>query len=247
MFSDVYDTKDSTSILEERKLLQQITSLGVAYSRGRPWFSKAASSDAYMLYALISRAFGSQKYSDEDDIIQEIKGHKLSKEDGYYLLDLHNGRILGKGQYFIEDAIIDLTLLNTDNRVQLRRRKRTCIHNTSFLIAPNTVYFLWMDSVYNPFKEFHMLSFIRLEDDSRLGFVIDYDATQNNRPLILFPYEENNEIIQSQLDHDDQRSIEEYEELLRDIRSYEKNRREIICSSTNIAVRKLVLKNKRKL
>ena len=67
-----------------------------------------------------------------------------------------------------------------------------------------------------------MLSFIRVENDSRLGFVIDYDAAQNNRPLVLFPYEENNEIIQSQLDHDDQRSIEEYEELLRDIRSYEK-------------------------
>lgn len=223
MFSDVYDTKNSTSILEERELLQQITSLGVAYSRGRSWFSKAARTDAYMLYALISRAFYSQKYSDKDDIIQEIKGHVRSKDDSYYLLDLHNGRILGKGQYFIEDAIIDLTLLNTDDRVQLRRRKGNCIHNTSFLIAPSTVYFLWKDSGYNLFKEFHMLSFIRLEDDSRLGLVIDYDATQNNRPLVLFPYEENNEIIQSQLDHDDHRWREECEELLRDIRSYEKN------------------------
>ena len=90
------------------------------------------------------------------------------------------------------------------------------------MIAPNTVYFLWKDSVYNPFKEFHMLSFIRLKDDSRLGFVIDYDAAQNNRPLVLFPYEENNEIIQSQLDRDDHHWRKEHEELLRDIRSYEK-------------------------
>ena len=88
MFSDVYYTKDSTSVLEERQLLQQITSLGVAYSHGRPWFSKAASSDAYMLYALISRSFDFRKYSDKDDIIQEVKGHVRSKDDGYYLLDL---------------------------------------------------------------------------------------------------------------------------------------------------------------
>ena len=222
MFSDVYDTKDSTSILEEQKLLQQITSLGVAYSHDRPWFSKAAISDAYTLRALISNAFSSLKYSNKDDTIQKVKGHKLSKDDSYYLLDLHNGRILGKGQYFIEDAIIDLTLLNTDDRVQLRRRKWNCIHNTSFLIAPNTVYYLWEDSVYNLLKEFHMLSFVRLEDDSRLGFVIDYDATQNNRPLVLFPYEENNEIIQSQLDRDDHHWRKEHEELLRDIRSCEK-------------------------
>jgi len=219
MLSDVYDTKDLRSVLEERQLLQQITALGVAYSHGRPWFSKTASSDAYMLYRLISKSFDSRKYSDKDDIVQKVKGHRLSKDDSYYLLDLHNGRILGKGQYFIEDAIIDLTLLNTDDRVQLRRRKGNCIHNTSFLIAPSTVYFLWKDSVYNLFKEFHMLSFIRLEDDSRLGLVIDYDATQNNRPLVLFPYEENNEIIQSQLDRDDHRWREECEELLRDIRS----------------------------
>lgn len=222
METGVYYTKDSTSVLEERQLLQQITSLGVAYSHGRPWFSKAASSDAYVLYALISRSFDFRKYSDKDDIIQEVKGHVRSKDDGYYLLDLYNGRIHGKGQYFIEDTIIDLTLLNTNDRVQLRRRKGNCIHNTSFLIAPNTVYFSWMDSVYNPFKEFHMLSFIRSEDDSRLGLVIDYDATQNNRPLVLFPYEENNEIIQSQLDYDDHRLIEENMEFLSDIRSYEK-------------------------
>jgi len=217
MLSDVYDTKDSRSVLEERQLLQQITALGVAYPYGRPWFSKAASSNAYMLYRLISRTYSFQKYSDDDDIIQKVKGHVLSKDDGYYLLDLHNGRIFGKGKYFIEDAIIDLTLLNTNDRVQLRRRKGNCIQNTRFLIAPDTVYFLWMDSVYNSFKEFHMLSFIRLEDDSRLGLVIDYDSTQSNRPLVLFPYEENNKIIQSQLDQDDRRLIEENVEFLNDI------------------------------
>ena len=222
MLSDVYDTKDLRSVLEERQLLQQITALGVAYSHGSPWFSKTASSDAYMLYRLISKSFDSRKYSDKDDIVQKVKGHVLNKDDGYYLLDLYNGRIHGKGQYFIEDTIIDLTLLNTNDRVQLRRKKGNCIQDTCFLIAPSTVYFLCMDSVYNPFKEFHMLSFIRSEDDSRLGLVIDYDATQNNRPLVLFPYEENNEIIQSQLDYDDHRLIEENMEFLSDIQSYEK-------------------------
>lgn len=215
MFDEVNYTKDSASILEERELLQQLVSLGVGYPHGRPWFSKAAITDTNTLQCQTSRLIRSQKYLDAGSIIQEVKDHIRRGDDGYYMIDLHKGRILANGQHPIEDIIIDFTLSGTDDRILLRRRKGTCFHGTGFFIVPDAVYFLEINGVCIPVKEFHVLSFLRLNDTSKSGLVMDYNAAQNNRPLVLFPHRENNDIIQAQLNHDDHCLYEQFESLFR--------------------------------
>lgn len=223
MFGEVNYTGDSISVLEERKLLQQIVSLGVGYPYGRQGLSRAASTDTNTLQCQLSRELRSQKYSDAGSIIREVKGRIRNGDDGYYFLDLDKGRILAKRQYLIEDMIVDFTISGTDDRVLLRRRNRACLHNTGFLIVPDAVYFLWENRVCMPLNEFHMLSSISSEDTSKFGFVVDYDAVQNNRPLVLFPCEENSDIIQSQLDHDDRCWTEEHESFIGNTSFYWRN------------------------
>ena len=223
MFGEVSYTEDSASILEERKLLQQLVSLGVGYPYGKSWLSKAAITDTNTLQCQISKELRSQKYSDAGSIIREVKDRIRNGDDGYYFLDLDKGRILSKGQYLIEDMIVDFTISGADDRVLLRRRKGTCLHETRFLIVPDAVYFLWENRVCIPLNEFHMLSFISSEDTSKSGLVVDYDAAQNNRPLVLFPCEENSDIIQSQLDHDDRCWTEEHESLIGNTSFYWRN------------------------
>lgn len=222
MFCDESYNRDSVSVSEERSLLQQIVSLGVGYPYGRSGLFKAAISDADTLHREISRTLSSQEYSNTGNIIREVKDRIRNEDNGYYWLDLYKGRILAGGQHPIEDIIIDFTLLGADDRVLLRRRKGTCLHGTEFLIAPDAVNFLWMHRVCVPLKEFHMLSFITV-DDSKSGLVVDYDATQNNRPLILFPYEENLDIIQAQLNHDDRCWTAERESFIGNIGLYREN------------------------
>lgn len=202
MFYKESYNRDSVSASEERSLLQRVISLGVGYPYGRQGISRAAISDTNTIYKHILRTPNSQKYSDTGSLIREAQGHIRNRDDGYYLLDLHKGRILAKELSPIEDIIIDFTPLGTDDRILLRRRKGTCLHETRFLIVPDAVYLLGINRVCIPLNEFHMLSFITV-DDSRAGLVVDYDATQNDRPMILFPFEENDDIIQAQLDHDD--------------------------------------------
>lgn len=223
MFGEVSYTEDSASILEERKLLQQLVSLGVGYPYGKSWLSKAAITDTNTLQCQISKELRSQKYSDAGSIIREVKDRIRNGDDGYYFLDLDKGRILSKGQYLIEDMIVDFTISGADDRVLLRRRKGTCLHETRFLIVPDAVYFLWENRVCIPLNEFHMLSFISSEDTSKSGLVVDYDAAQNNRPLVLFPCEENSDIIQSQLDHDDRCWTEEHESFIGNTSFYWRN------------------------
>ena len=201
MFGQTNYTGDPVSALEEREILEQMVSLGVGYPYGRPWFSKAAISDANTLRRHISTMCSLQKCSDVGSITQAAQKHIRNGDTGYYLLDLHKGRILVGRQQPIEDIIIDFTLRDTDDRVLLRRRKGTCFHNTGFLTAPNAAYFLGMNRAYQ-LDEFHMLSFISL-DGAKSGIVIDYDARQNDRPQVLFPCKENEDIIQYQLDQDD--------------------------------------------
>jgi len=204
MFRETSCTIDSASVLQERELLEQVVSLGVGYPYGNKLgVSKAAITNADMLHWCISRTLSSQKHSDTDSMIQEAQNHIQNGDDGYYLLDLHKGRILAKGQYPIEDIIIDFTFWDTDDRILLRGRKGTCLHDTRFLVVPDKVFFLGMNRIFAPLKEFHMLSFICLDSYSKTGFVVDYDATQNIRPLVLFPCEENSGIIQDQFDYDD--------------------------------------------
>ena len=223
MFGEVSYTEDSASILEERKLLQQLVSLGVGYPYGKSWLSKAAITDTNTLQCQISKELRSQKYSDAGSIIREVKDRIRNGDDGYYFLDLDKGRILSKGQYLIEDMIVDFTISGADDRVLLRRRKGTCLHETRFLIVPDAVYFLWENRVCIPLNEFHMLSFISSEDTSKSGLVVDYDAAQNNRPLVLFPCEENSDIIQSQLDHDDRCWTAEHESFIGNTSFYWRN------------------------
>ena len=223
MFGEVSYTEDSASILEERKLLQQLVSLGVGYPYGKSWLSKAAITDTNTLQCQISRELRSRRCSDAGSIIREVKDRIRNGDDGYYFLDLDKGRILSKGQYLIEDMIVDFTISGADDRVLLRRRKGTCLHETRFLIVPDAVYFLWENRVCIPLNEFHMLSFISSEDTSKSGLVVDYDAAQNNRPLVLFPCEENSDIIQSQLDHDDRCWTEEHESFIGNTSFYWKN------------------------
>ena len=222
MFGEVSCARDSASVLEERKLLQQLVSLGVGYPYGKSWFSKAAITDTNTLQCQISRELYSRKYSDAGSIIREIKDRIRNGDDGYYFLDLDKGRILAKGQHPIEDMIVDFTISGADDRGLLRRRKGTCLHETRFLIVPDAVNFLWMSRVCVPLKEFHMLSFITV-DDSRSGLVVDYDATQHNKPLVLFPCEENIDIIQAQLDHDDRYWTAERESFIGNIGLYREN------------------------
>lgn len=222
MFCEDSYNRDSVSVSEERSLLQQIVSLGVGYPYGRSGLSKAAISDTDTLHRQISRILSLQKYSDAGNIICDAKDRIRNRDDGYYFFDLDKGRILAGGQHPIEDIIIDFTLPGADDGVLLRRRKRTCLHNIGFLIAPDAVNFLWMNRVYVPLKEFHMLSFITV-DDSRSGLVVDYDATQHNKPLVLFPCEENIDIIQTQLDHDDRYWTAERESFIGSIGLYREN------------------------
>lgn len=223
MFGEVSYTEDSASILEERKLLQQLVSLGVGYPYGKSWLSKAAITDTNTLQCQISKELRSQKYSDAGSIIREVKDRIRNGDDGYYFLDLDKGRILSKGQYLIEDMIVDFTISGADDRVLLRRRIGACLHNAGFLVAQNAIYFLWENRVCIPLNEFHMLSFISSEDTSKSGLVVDYDAAQNNRPLVLFPCEENSDIIQSQLDHDDRCWTEEHESFIGNTSFYWRN------------------------
>lgn len=223
MFNGGNYARDPSGALEERKLLQQVVSLGVGYPYGRQGFSRAAISDTDTLHRNVLRTLSSKKYSDVDSIIREAIDHIRNREDGYYLLDLHKGRILAGGQHPIEDMIIDFTLPGTDDRTLLRRRKGTYLHETRFLIVPNAVYFLWENRVCIPLNEFHMLSFISSDGTYKSGLVVDYDAAQNNRPLVLFPCEENDDIIQSQLDRDDRCWTEEHESFIGNIGFYRKN------------------------
>ncbi len=223
MFGEVSYTGDSASVLEERKLLQQIVSLGVGYPYGRQGLSRAAITDTNTLQYQIARELRSQRCSDADSIIREVKNSIRNGDDGYYFLDLDKGRMLAKGQYLIEDMIVDFTILGADDRILLRRRKGTHLHIAGFLIAPNTVYFLWENRVCIPLNEFHMLSFISSDDTFKSGLVVDYDAAQNNRPLVLFPCEENDDIIQFQLDHDDRCWVTEHETVIGNIGFYWKN------------------------
>jgi len=224
MFNEANYSIDSVSVLEERKLLKHMVSLGVGYPYGnRLGFSKATISNADMLHRHISRTLSSQKCSDAGSIIRDAQEHIRSRDDGYYLLDFHKGCVLVNGQHPIEDIIIDLTFWNTDDRVLLRGRKGTRLHDTRFLVVPDAVYFLGMNGACVPLKEFHALSFIRSDDDSKTGFVVDYDVAQNNRPLVIFPCEENSDIIQGQLDHDDHYRAAECESFIGNIGSGWKN------------------------
>lgn len=223
MFDEINYTRDLANTLEERKLLQQMVSLGVGYPYGRSWFSKAAIPNENILHRCILSMCSSQKYSDAGSITQEYQNHIRNGDNGYYLLDLQKGRILSRRQHSIEDILIDFIPRDTDDRVLLRRRKGTCFHNTGFLIEPNGVYFLWMDRTCILLKEFHMLSFVSLYGDSKSSLVVDYDATQSDRPLVLFPCEENNDIIQFQLDYDDRCLEAEYESFIRNIGYGRKN------------------------
>ena len=186
MFYKANYTGDPAGALEEEELLQQVVSLGVGYPYGRPWFSKAAISNMSELLGCIPRTLSLQKYSDVGGITQEAQNHIRNGDNGYYLLDLHKGRILARGQHPIADIIIDFTLQGTDDRVLLRKRKGTCFHDTGFLIAPDGVYFLGMNGEYISLSEFHMLSFIHLDDDSEAGFVVDYDACQRQPENVDF-------------------------------------------------------------
>lgn len=212
MFDETNYARDSTSVLEERELLQQMVSLGVGYPYIRPFLSKTSITDGKALLYRIFRTIEHQKYLDASNIIRDAKNRIRNGDDGYYLLDLHKGRILAKGRHPIEDMIIAFTLSGTDDNFLLRKGKWNCIHGTRFLIVPNAVYFLDLDELCIPLSEFHMLSFIRSDDNSKSALVADYDATQNNRPLVLFPREENNDIIQAQLDYDDHCRLEKIKE-----------------------------------
>ena len=223
MFGEVSCARDSASVLEERKLLQQLVSLGVGYPYGKSWFSKAAITDTNTLQCQISRELRSRRCLDAGSIIREVKDRIRNGYDGYYFLDLDKGRILAKEQHPIEDMIVDFTISGADDRGLLRRRKGTCLHETRFLIVPDAVYFLWENRVCIPLNEFHMLSFISSDGTSKFGFVVDYDAVQNDRPLVLFPCEENDDIIQSQLDHDDRCWTEEHESFTGNTSFYWKN------------------------
>lgn len=225
MLHETSCTRDSASVLQERELLEQVISLGVGYPYGNKLgISKAAISNADVLHRCISRALNFQKYSDAGNTIQEVQDHIRSGDGGYYLLDLHNGGILAKEQYPIEDIIIDFSSWDTDDRILLRGRKGTCLHDTRFLIVPDKVLFWGMNGILAPLKEFHMLSFICVDGDSKAGFVVDYDATQNVRPLVLFLCEENSDIIQDQLDYDDRCGTEDYESIIGNIGFAQKNR-----------------------
>lgn len=202
MDEEIY-TRDPASVLEERELLQQIVSLGVGYPQCKSWGSNAAISNMNTLHGYVSRLASLQRYFDTRSITQEEENRIRSGEYGYYLIDLYNGNILSKEKHSIEDIIIDFTLWDTNDHVQLRRRKGTRLNDIAFLISPNGVFFVGTNRAYIPLNEFHMISFIGSREDSRFGFVVDYDAAQNNRPLVLFPCEENNDIIQAQLDQDD--------------------------------------------
>ena len=133
MFGEVSCARDSASVLEDRKLLQQLVSLGVGYPYGKSWFSKAAITDTNTLQCQISRELYSRKYSDAGSIIREIKDRIRNGDDGYYFLDLDKGRILAKGQHPIEDMIVDFTISGADDRVLLRRRIGACLHNAGFV------------------------------------------------------------------------------------------------------------------
>lgn len=219
MFSEANYTEDSVSVLEERELLQRLVSLGVGYPYGRSWLFKSAIMDTKMLQYKIERELHSHKYSDVGSIIWDAKDHIQNGDDGYYFLDLDKGCILAGGQYPIEDMIVDFTISGADDRVLLRRRKGAHLHFARFLIAPNGVYFLWDNSVSIPLSEFHMLSFISIDNDSTSGLMVDYDSAQSNRPSVFFPRKENNDILQSQLDYDDHCRRKEFESLIWDIGS----------------------------
>ena len=148
MFGEVSCARDSASVLEERKLLQQLVSLGVGYPYGKSWFSKAAITDTNTLQCQISRELRSRRCSDAGSIIREVKDRIRNGYDGYYFLDLDKGRILAKEQHPIEDMIVDFTISGADDRGLLRRRKGTCLHETRFLIVPDAVNFLWMNRVF---------------------------------------------------------------------------------------------------
>lgn len=217
MFDDISYTEDPVNAFEERRLLRQIISTGVGYPFDRPYCSKAAIVNENWLHPHISRIVGSERYSDQDSKIREINEHIQRGDDGYYLLDLYKGRILAKKRLSIEDILIDFKMSESNNNVLLRRRKCDYLRGTAFLVATDAVYFLWMDKFYIPLGEFHMLSFIRTDDGSRAGLVMDYDAAQNNRPMVLFPCEENHDIIESQLENEDRLWAEEYNLLFGDI------------------------------
>lgn len=211
MFSGTSYSRNPASILEERKLLEQLVSFGVGYPHGnRLGFSEAAIWNTPTLYEQLARLLRPYKDLDATNVIQEAQNHVRHGDDGYYLLDLHKGQILAGGQYPIEDIMIDFTFWNTDERVLLRRRKDACLHDTRFLVVPDAVYFLGMNRTCVPLQEFHVLLFIHLDDDSKTGFVMDYDVSQGNRPLVIFPCEENSGIIQEQLNHDDHCWTEEF-------------------------------------
>lgn len=204
MFNETNYSNDPINVLEERKLMEQIVSLGVGYTYGnRLSSSPAAISHADMLYRLISKTINFRECPDASNIICDAQASIRNGDNGYYLLDLHKGCLLVKGQHPIEDILIDFTFRNTTDRVSLRKRKGVCLHNIRFLAEPDVIYFLGMNRICIPLKEFHALSFIRLDGDFKTGFVVDYDAARNDRPLILFPCKENSSIIQAQLDHDD--------------------------------------------
>lgn len=211
------EARDPVSILEERELLQQIVSLGVGYPHCKSWGSNSAISDMSTLSLLISRMGSYQKYYDLENIIHEAGNRIRSGAEGYYLIDLYNGHILSKEKYRIEDIIIQFTILNRNDRFNIRRRRGTRLQNMVFLISPKGVFFVGVERAYFPFKEFHMISFVSSSGKSKSGFVVDYDAVQNNRPLVLFPCEENNDIIQDQLDKDERYFKEERKAFLKHI------------------------------
>lgn len=216
MNEEIY-TRDPASVLEERKLLQQIVALGVGYPYCKSWGSNAAISDSGTLHGVVLRMENIQKSLDTASITQEDERRIRMGEGGYYLIDLYNGYILSRGKHPIDDIIIDFTLLDTDDHILLRKRKGTHINNMAFLISPKGVFFVGTNRACIPFREFHMISFVGSGDNSKSGFVVDYDAAQNDRPLVLFPCEENNDIIQTQLDQDDRCRKEEYKSFLGDI------------------------------
>jgi len=224
MINETNHFRDSVSVLEERKLLKHMVSLGVGYPYGNSLgFSKAAISNADMLHRHVSRTQSSQKCSDAGSIIRDAQDRIRNGNDGYYLLDLHKSRIFARGQHPIADIVIDFILSGANDRVLLRGRTGARLHDTRFLVVPDAVYFLGMNGTCVPLKEFHALSFIRSDDDSKTGFVVDYDTAQNNRPLVLFPCEENSDIIQGQLDHDDRCWTAECESFIGNIGSGWKN------------------------
>ncbi len=204
MFDEINYTADSVNAFEERRVLRQIISNGVGYRFQRPELCREVISDTNRFHIYIWRTVRSANRLDYGRVLPENKRHFQSRENGYCMIDLDNVRLLVKGREFrIKNVIIGFTSYVTDENVLIGNRRWAYIPDTRFFVTPSTVYFLQVDQGYIPLSQFHMLSFISSDEGYESALVIDYDATQNSRPLVLLPCEENFDIIRSEIDCDD--------------------------------------------